>query len=309
MEEKIMAVMTLLEALKYSNGSDLQKGIISTYAESELLQFLPFKDISGNSYTFNQTESLPGIGFRSVNTDWDPSVGVLNPVSESLRIGGGSIKIDKSLIQTQSNGTPIIAEQISQKTKAFRLRFCKVVIKGNSEDTPEEFDGLERRLTGDQVLDAGSTSGGDELSLDMLDLLLDAVEPEADALLMNKTMRRKVGKLVRASGSAIETVDGNFGKKLQAYAGTPILPITYDNENNQVLAFDEDDCNGDAAECTSIYAVKFGPDAFCGLQNGTIDVEDQGNIGIYRTVLVEWYVTVTCFGPRCAARLRGLKNA
>jgi hypothetical protein len=243
-----------------------------------------------------------------VNTEWDPSVGVLNPVSETLKIGGGSIKIDKALIKTQKDGTPIVAEQTNQKVKAFSLRFTKAVLKGDSEASPEEFDGLEKRLTGNQVLDAGSSAGGDALSLDLLDQLIDAVEPEPTALLMNKTMRRKVNKLVRASGQAIETVDGNFGKRLQTYAGYPILPINYDNENQQILAFDETDCNGDDAECTSIYAVNFGSDAFCGLQNGTIDTEDQGNIGIYRTILVEWYVTVTCFHPRCAARLCGLKN-
>jgi len=213
------------------------------------------------------------------------------------------------LIRTQKDGTSIVAEQINQKTKAFSLRFTKAVVKGNSEDSPEEFDGLERRLTGNQVLDAGSSAGGDELTLDMVDQLIDAVDPEPDALLMNKTMRRKINKLVRASGAAIETVDGNYGKRLQSYAGYPILPVNYDNAGDQILAFDEDDCNGDTAECTSIYSVRWGSDALCGLQNGTIETDDQGYSGIYRLILVEWYPTIAIFHPRCCARLRGITNA
>jgi hypothetical protein len=304
-----MAVMNFLEAMKYSQNP-MQKAIIEIYARnSAILQYLPFKDISGNAYTYNLEETLPGVGFRNVNEEYTPSVGVINPKSESLKIGGGTIKIDRALINTQANGTSIIAEQTSQKTKAFALRFSKAVIKGNTATSPAEFEGLERRISGNQLLDAGSSAGGDTLTLDMVDLLIDAVEPEPDALLMNKTMRRKINKLVRASGSAIETVDGNFGTRLQAYAGFPILPVDYDNEANQILAFDEECPGGGSDVGTSIYAVRFGTDALCGLQNGTLDVEDQGYTTIYRTILVEWYCTISIFHPRCCARLRGIKNA
>ena len=301
--------MNFLEAMKYSQNP-MQKAILEIYARnSAILQYLPFKDISGNAYTFNAESELPDAGFRNVNQDYTPSVGTLDQNTEALKIGGGTIKIDRALIATQANGTSIIAEQTSQKTKAFALRFSKAVIKGNAVTSPEEFEGLERRISGNQLLDAGSSAGGDELTLDMVDLLIDAVEPEPDALLMNKTMRRKINKLVRASGAAIETVDGNFGKRLQAYAGYPILPVDYDNEGNQILAFDEACPGGGSDVGTSIYAVRYGTDAFCGLQNGTLDVEDQGYTTIYRTILVEWYTTIAIFHPRCCARLRGIKNA
>ena len=213
------------------------------------------------------------------------------------------------MINTQANGTSIIAEQTSQKTKAFALRFTKAVLKGDSATSPEEFDGLEKQICGDQLLDAGTSAGGDTLTLDMVDELIDLVEPEPDALLMNKVMRRKINKLVRASGAAIETVDGNFNKRLQAYAGYPILTAGFDNENNEILDFNEACPGGGSDVGTSIYAVRFGTDAFCGLQNGTLDVEDQGYTTIYRTILVEWYCTISIFNPRCCARLQGVKNA
>jgi hypothetical protein len=304
-----MSVMNLLEASKYSRDT-MQKGVIEIYARtSPILQYLPFKNISGNSYTYNMEETLPGVGFRNVNEEYEASIGIINPQSESLKIGGGTIKIDRALINTQSNGNSIISEQINMKTKAFALRFTKAVIKGNSISSPEEFDGIETRLTGDQVIDAGNSSGGDELTLDLLDQLIDTVEPEPDVFLMNKTMRRKVNKLIRSAGQAIETVNGNFGKRLQAYAGIPILRIDYDNAGNQILDFSEECPGGGADLGTSIYAVRWGTDALSGLQNGTIQVEDQGNSGIYRTILVEWYPTIAIFHPRCCARLRGIKNA
>jgi hypothetical protein len=254
-------------------------------------------------------EQLPNIGFRNVNQDYEPSVGIINPQSENLKIGGGSIKIDRAIINTQNNGNSIISEQIKMKTKAFALRFTKAFITGDSTKSSEEFDGLRKRIVGDQVIDAGDSSGGDELTLDLIDQLIDTVEPEPDALLMSKIMRRKVSKLVRAAGQAIETVDGNFGKRLQAYAGIPILVAGYDNENKQILDFNEECPGGGGDVGTSIYAVRWGTDALCGLQNGTIQVEDQGNNGIYRTIIVEWYPTIAVFAPRCCARLRGIKNA
>lgn len=307
-----MAVMTLLEAMKYGGFTDLRNGVIATFAMSPILQFLPFRDIDGNAYQWNEEKTLPGVGFRNVNEEYTPDIGIVNPRSENLRIGGGLIKIDRSLINTQSGkGTSILAEQINMKTKAMSLRFAKAFVKGDSESSPEEFDGLENRLPvdGGQVLDAGSTSGGNELSLDLLDALIDLVDPEPTALIMSKTMRRKVNKLIRAAGQSHETVNGAFGTRLDAYAGFPILTADYDNEGNQILPFTEENPGGGTAASTSIYAVRFGPDAVTGIQNGIIQVEDQGTQGIYRQILVEWYVSIIAAGPRCAARLRGIKNA
>ena len=194
----------------------------------------------------------------------------MNPAVEALYIMGGLSKVDRALIKTQGNVNNLRAIYDGMKAKAAALTYTAKFFNGDNSTDPNEFDGLEKRLTGSQVIDAGSTAGGDALTLDKLDELLDAVQGGADVLFMNKIMRRKVSALVRAAGQAIETVNDAFGRQLTAYAATPIAVIEEDKDGNQILAFDEDDSNGDAASCTSIYAVRFGlAEYVSGLQAGT----------------------------------------
>ena len=132
-------------------------------------------------------------------------------------------------------------------------------------------------MTGDQVIDQGSTSGGDALTLAKLDEMLDAIQGSADVIFCNKTMRRKISTLARAANQATEPVNDAFGRQLQAYAGTPIAVIEEDKDGNLILPFDEDNPGGGTAASTSIYAVRMGlVEYVSGLQAGNMDVIDQG---------------------------------
>jgi hypothetical protein len=62
--------LTLREASKeaFDNGETLRAAIIKQFAEqSDILDAMPFMNISGNAYRYNQEASLPGIAFRGVN--------------------------------------------------------------------------------------------------------------------------------------------------------------------------------------------------------------------------------------------------
>jgi hypothetical protein len=127
-------------------------------------------------------------------------------------------------------------------------------------------------------------------------------------LFMNKTMRRKVNKLMRAAGQATETVSDAFGRQIAAYAGIPIGVIESDKDGNEILGFSEPDLdNGDKNVCTSIYAVRFGAKEWVsGLQAGILEVIDQGLQGIHYQTLIEWICSIAVFHPKAAARLRGI---
>jgi len=307
-----MATMTLAESLKYYQNP-LQRGVVQLFpANSAVLQYLPFRNIDGNAFSYNLEQTPPNVGFRAVNAEYTADQGVINPQSESLKIGGGLIKIDRALLAMQgSNGTDILTEQIAMKTRAMARRFEKAFIKGDATGTPEEFDGLESRVTGDQLMAAGTTAGGATLTLAMLDELIDRLDFTPTVLLMNKTMRRKVNSLMRAAGQATETISGVFGQQIPAYAGIPIGIVGKDESGSEILAFDEDDAQAvpAAASCTSIYAVHMAPEGVCGIQNGAMNVDDQGQSEIWRKILVEWYCGLTVQHGHAVARLRAIKNA
>lgn len=306
-------MLTLVEAAKVAQ-TPLQRGVIEIFPRtSPVLERLPFMNVSSDSYKYNQEDTLPGISFRGVNQSYTESTGVINPQTENLYILGGISDVDRALVKTQGNIQNLRALYDGLKAKAAALKFTKTFFKGDNSSNKLEFDGLENRLTGDQIItQSGAASGGDVLTLDLLDELLDAVQGGADVLFMNKTMRRKVSALVRTAGQAIETVNDSFGRQLTAYAGVPIAVIEDDEEGNTILDFDETNPGGGTAASTSIYAVRFGAmEWVSGLQVGTMDVIDMGlhSGGLAYRTLIEWICGMAVFHPKAAARLRGIKNA
>jgi hypothetical protein len=303
-------MLTLLEAAKLVQDP-LARGVIEIFPRSSaVLQYLPFHDINGMALKYNIEETLPGIAFRGINESYTESTGIVNPQVEPLFILGGVSKVDRALVKTQGKVNDLRSVYDAQKAKAAALEYTKMFFKGDNANNPKEFDGLENRLTGNQKIAAGSTSGGDTLTLDMLDILIDAVQGGPDVLFMNKTMRRKVNKLIRAAGQATETVSDVFGKQINAYAGIPIGIVEQDKDGNEILPFTEENPGGGTAASTSIYAVKFGVvENVCGLQAGTMDVLDLGLNRTFYETLVEWISGYAIFGPKAAARLHGVKNA
>ena len=302
--------LTLLEAAKLATDP-LQKGVISIFASSSpILERLPFFDVAGMAYRYNQEQTLPGIAFRGINGSYTESTGILNPQVESLYVMGGLSAVDRALVKTQGNVNDLRATYDGMKAKAAALTFTDKFFNGDNSTSPHEFDGMVNRLTGSQVIDAGSTSGGDALTLAKLDELMDSVSGSPDILLMNKTMRRKVNALVRAAGQAIETVSDAFGRQMLSYAGCPIGIVEENKDGNAILPFTEDNPGGGTAASCSIYAVRFGAVEYVsGLQAGPMEVIDLGlNITNYQT-LIEWIVGLGVFHPKAAARLQGIKNA
>jgi hypothetical protein len=302
--------LTLVEAAKLHSGDHIRSAIIELYARSsDILLALPFETVNGNALKYSREETLPGVGFRGVNEGYAESTGVVNPFTEPLVIAGGDIDVDTFILKTMGENLRAVHE--SMKVKALALKWTQAFLKGDSAADPRSFDGLEVRLTGDQVLAAGSTSGGDALSLAKLDELIDLVK-EPTHLIMNRTMRRLLTAAARdASIGGTITWDADaFGRQIAKYNELPILLADEDNEGQQVLPFDEDNPGGGTAASTSIYCVSLGEGMLSGIQNGDIDVRDMGELQTKPAVRtrVEWYSGLAVFHGRAAARLRGVKK-
>jgi hypothetical protein len=303
--------MTLLEASKINPGDVVRNTVIEMFARSsEILRVMPFIDIPGGAYHYNQEGQLPGVAFRGVNQGFQESVGVLNPQVEVLRIAGGDLDVDRAIIQM--HGEQVRSTHEDMKIKSLSLYLGKKVIKGDSVANPLEFDGLQNRLTGSQLIAAGGTAGGDALSLTKLDELIDAVD-DPTHLIASKAIRRKLTAAARdpeVGGYITYTVD-EFGRKVANYNDLPILILDHDDTGARVLDFNEANPGGGSAVGTSVYAVSFGESMLTGLQNGIMSVRDLGELEskpVWRT-RVDWLVGLAALHGRCAARLWGIKDA
>ena len=297
--------MTLIESAKLlqSGGNDLAAGVAMKFAESSnLLGVMPFETINGTAYRYNVEESLPGVGFRGLNEAFSESVGVINPQVEALKFLGGDMDVDRAIVDNE--GAAARAAHIALKVKAAALKFDKTFIKGDSTSDPREFDGLQNRLGGSQVIANHATGAG--LSIDKLREAIDQTD-DPSAIIMSKAVRRLLtGGATNTSVGGFVTYDsGSFGRRVTLFDDLPILELDRDNENNTILDFSE------TGTTTSIYVVSFGDLALKGIQGKDLNARDLGEIDskpVYRT-RVDWDVSVALMGARAATRLKNITNA
>jgi hypothetical protein len=305
--------ITLLESAKLSQDT-LKKGVMETFVlNAPVLQMLPFMEIQGNSYRYNEELTLPGVEFRAVNGAYSESTGTVNPKTESLVILGGDADVDKFIAQTRSNINDQRAIQTALKTKALAYKFQDTFFNGDTATDENSFDGLKKRLTGNQVIVAdtnGLDIDADQASmykfLEALDALIYQTAGKADALFMDSKTLLKIKSIARQLGYFDKTVDA-FGRSVMAYDGVPMFAAGEKTDGTKIIGHDE--VQGTANNTTSIYAVKFGADEFVsGLTNGGVQVYDLGELEskpAYRT-RIEFYCGIGVFNGKAAARLKGL---
>lgn len=297
--------LTILEAAKLDGGDVFRSGVIELYAgSSSILLNLPFEGISGNALKYNREGALPGVGFRGVNEAFTPSTGVINPLTEALVIAGGDLDVDKFIIDTMGVSQRSVHE--AMKIRALSLAWTRKFIKGDNQADPREFDGLQTRVTGNQVISAGTTAGGAALSLAKLDEAIDQTLNPTH-LIMSKAMARKFSAAARLTsvGGYVTYSPDQLGRRIMAYNDLPILTVDLDNEGTAILGFTEA-ANSGSATATSIYVVSMGADGLTGLQNGTVDVRDLGELQtapVYRT-RIEWYNGMAVMNGRAITRLK-----
>jgi hypothetical protein len=303
-------MITLLEAAKLNSGEVLRNTIIEHFAyTSDLLRVTPFIDVAGGAYVYNLEGSLPGVAFRGVNEGYEASAGIMNPETERLRIGGGELKVDNAVLKM--HGSDVRSQHELRQVKALSLTIGAMMINGDSTADPRVFDGLRARVTGDQLLEAGATDGGDALSVSALRDLIDAVDNPTH-LVMSKKMRNMLSAAATDTtiGGYIAYDKDEFGRRVTMFDGLPIVVTDYDAEGRQIMDFNEVGSGGATATAASIYCVNFGDEGVTGLQNGVMEVRDLGEMPTQPALLtrVEWLVGMAVLHGRAAARLRGISR-
>jgi hypothetical protein len=303
--------LTLIEQANGLFAKDpVRSAYITMYAESDIMKVLPFENIQGNAKKIIRQHTLPGVGYRAVNGAYTESTGSSTPVTEGLIIAGGDLDVDKFLVDT--GGPEERESQERNKVMALSLAWTRSVIKGDQTTNALEFNGLQKRTAGDQLIAAGSTANGDPLSLGIMDEALDACAG-ATHIGMSLAMRRKFSVAARSTsiaGNITMTVD-EFGQQVFHYNGIPIIIFDEDNEDNKILDFNETCPGGGTLTGTSIYIMSVGSGKFTGIQSGPPSVRDLGELDgkpVYRT-RVDWYNSIMVHHEKAVVRIWGISDA
>src|SRR6056297_697975 len=307
--------LTLVEAAKLAQDP-LKAAVINEFAAGDILGAIPFENEDGTGVHYNKVDQLPGIGFRGLNEAFDESTGVINPQSEAFRIFGGDIDVDGALVSMKGEQVRQQHEQL--KIEASRVNWEYQFIKGNSDADPRGFDGLQKRVTGNQLI--SNADGGDALSLAKLDEVLSQVKRTGGTTvaIMNRKLRDvRLTAASRATGVGgfLTSTQDSFGRTITTYSGIPLL---VDDLSNPILPFTETSPDGSSSNaCTSVYVVTFGPQMCTGIQGRNnsggygIDARDLGEIdskNVFRT-RVDWNCSFAIYNGYSVARLYGITDA
>lgn len=308
--------LTLLEANKDSTNK-LKRGVVATLIqESPILEMIPFMSFNGNAIEVEVEVSLPAPQFRSVNEGYTRSFGGNTKRMFGISILGGEVFVDNYLLLVHSNQANAKAKQYRKFAKAMSRTWDKQFFDGTG--AAKDFKGVNALISeglGQSLLQA---AGGGPLTLARLDEAYDLLRSQSipDAMLINRTLRRKITSLARETHSGISLIDVGtdvFGRKVNMYNDAPMRLIGDDISGNALLGFDEDP--GDAVfDTASIYLVAFGEDenvyGLSGL-GGSMEVRDFGETESAPGHLgrVEWYPGLAIDNPFSIVRLNGITNA
>lgn len=268
-----MCAVTLGQA-KLNVQDDLQAGIIDEFAKSSyILNNIPFADVvsptgGGATLTYAYTRQItqPTAAFRKVNAEYTPQEVTKQRYTTDLKVFGGAFEVDR-IIAGMGGIVDEVSWQAQQKVKAASALFTDTIINGNTSTDEDVFDGLDVALTGG-VTEVNASGTAIDLStsanvttnymafLDTLDEFLMGLDGTPNALLMNNKMLAKLRAVARRAGMYQVTKD-NFGNQIEMYGNIPMVDVgAKAGSNDPIIATGSSDGN------TSIYAVRFGIDAF-----------------------------------------------
>lgn len=313
---------TLSEYAKLSTDA-LQKAVFTNIiTANELMPFLSFQSMEGNSLKYNRENALPGSVTHAVGDTWADTEATYTQKSASLAIVGVQSPLDRYALETRSDQQSQEAVLFAGMTKSLARKIAGLIITGNPGSTTTEWEGLTSLLISDSRLlmqDDGSTpstiTGSEtELTLDRLDAMIDMVEDgPPDFLMSNKTMRRKATALSRATGSGVlmDQVE-MFGHQIRRYNGIPWIINDHITNSEQY----ENSGGWGTSTATTIYALKTGVDkeGYTILHNGEVlnpsiqrlGIKETKNENLYRIVV---YIQAVLWSAKMAAGLAGIDSA
>lgn len=309
-----MKATTIVEHSKTEGTDSLTKAYVEIFAKkSDILMALPYKNVTGGAYPYVIEDEAGGIAFRGINEAYTPDIGVENPQVEQLTVAGGDLDVDMALLKMQGNSRR--AREEMKKLKRIARNVTDAILGGDSSSNHREFDGIQRRLRGNQVIDnANGAAGGAPLSLMALDDMISRVSG-ANYLIMNRRFRDVHFNALRRNQSLTGNLDmyksEHLGVPVMMYNKIPMLVGYEAGPEGFILPFEEVAAGGGAAETASIYAVRLEDGYVCGLQNGPIDVRDLGEIDEkpVKRSRMEWLSGLVIEHPFAAARLSGITDA
>lgn len=313
--------LTLAQAQALSQ-SKLTNFVIDEFRKSALLDSLTFdntvKPQGGNTlaYVYNRVTTLPTAAVRALNAEYTPQEAVTTPYTVNLKVFGGSFNLDRVLIKNEKQVVDHVNFQMQQKIQASRALFHDLFINGDSGSDANEFDGLDKALTGSSTeltpssaIDLSSSANIDsnwKVFLDTLRSLRAKLDGAPTLYLMNSDMFAVFQSVMDRAGINLAS-KSNYGDEVLQWGSSLISSLgDKPGTSNPIIPT--------TAGETSIYPVRLGLDGVHGVSPDGNDLVNQylPNLalpGAVKTGEVEMVAAMALKATRAAGVLRKIKIA
>jgi hypothetical protein len=259
--------ITLLEA-KETCQDKLTQYVIDEFRKSALLDMLPFDNnvkpdgSTSMLYAYNRTTTQPTASVRSINAEYVAQEAKTTRYTTEMKILGGSFEIDRAIINNQKGVIDHVTYQMNEKIKATRALFHDLFVNGDNGVNPDEFDGLNKAVTGSatEIVPAAainlSTStnitNNAPVLLDTIRKLMAELSSTPDVMLLNSEMYAVFQSIMDRAGMV--TSKENFGAEVFKWGDTAVMKMgDKPGTSTPIIPI----VNGE----TSIYFAKLGMDA------------------------------------------------
>ena len=260
--------ITLLEA-KQTCQDKLTQYVIDEFRKSALLDMLPFDNnvkpdgSTSMLYAYNRTTTQPTAGVREINAEYVAQEAKTTRYTTEMKILGGSFEIDRAIINNQNGVIDHVTYQMNEKIKATRALFHDLFINGDNAVNANEFDGLNKAITGSatEIVPAAainlSTSANITTNapvlLDTIRKLMSELSATPDVMLLNAQMYAVFQSIMDRAGMV--TSKENFGTEVFKWGDTAVMKMgDKPGTSNPIIPIEN---NGE----TSIYFATLGMDA------------------------------------------------
>lgn len=284
-----------------------------------LFSLMPFDDTvtpTGSSfpYSYFRKTTESGAAFRKVGEEYTPSEAKVTKQNAEVKILGGTYKVDRAIAKASENGFINEVEfQTEEKVKGVSATFNNCLINGDSTTNEQEFDGLDKILTGTttEFTSAIDLSTAEKVDanymgfIDEIDGVISEMNGEPTVIAGNNKMIAKIKSVARRAGQYQETKD-DIGRTISMYGNAVLVDLGAKPASSDPVV------GINAEGKTDLYFIRIAKDAFHGitLDGKMIDVvtpdrEIEATTGL--TGLVEMYGACVLKSTKGAAVLRGIK--
>jgi len=307
----------MIEAAKNAKLTQQEMGLVEAFiVESAVANVVPVISTDGAmSYEFTREDALPQDAYRSLNEDVTASHGTTERVTETLKVLTQRFKVDSAYGDAQR--AEITRKQLALHLKGIAATVNLKFFKG-TDVTVGELKGLQQRASGNQLIAAGSSSGGDALSLAKMDELVRAVSGPNKVLWMGLEMADLFDAASRSTSFnnyvwqvPAGEVGLNFAGRVTTFKGIPIIRVSGLDGTDNVLDFTEANPGGGSAVGTSIYCTALGENGVHLLQNRPVSTTAIGMGSTQPNFVhqIEWVHGVAIKRIKALGRLYGIKTS